>query len=88
MNFNKFTDFKVIAESWELSTNKNGKWIIANGSYKDMYLSDIIYKCPQKFFRDIGFPDLPILVKLKVVKIHLSSFCILQMRNNHDTLRY
>ena len=63
-NFNKITDLKIIAESWELSTNENGKSIIANGAYKDMHLSDVISNCPQKFLGNIGIPDLPILVNL------------------------
>ena len=39
--FNKETPYEKTAESWEVSTNKNGKSIIANGEWKDKDLNEL-----------------------------------------------
>lgn len=62
--FNKLSDSQMIAESWELSTNKNGHSIVGNGKYKDLQLLDVIKKEPQIFLGSTSNTDLPIMIKL------------------------
>ena len=69
---NKCNNLKAIAESWELSTNKNGKSIISNGFYKGNYLSNVISKFPEQFLGDIQVHYLPIIVKFIDAEQNLS----------------
>lgn len=65
-SFNKSNDFDRIAESWTLSTNKNGISTIENGHYKNKMLSDVIDLHPKETVGEISLCDggIPIIVKL------------------------
>ena len=47
-DFHKNTPYEVTAESWEISTNDNGKSIIKNGEYKDWNLAEVFDKIETK----------------------------------------
>ena len=40
--YNKNCDFERVAESWELSTHKDGESIVADGDFKGFTLSEYI----------------------------------------------
>lgn len=40
-DFNKNTPYEITAESWEVSTNDNGKSIVKNGEYKGLNLEEV-----------------------------------------------
>lgn len=72
--YNKQCDLEVVAESWELSTHKDGQCIIATGPFKGNTLASYIEeqgqavlgsKCPYE-------RELPILIKLIDAKDNLS----------------
>ena len=43
-DFNKKTDLEKAAESWELSTHKDGESVVASGEFKDLKLTEYIAK--------------------------------------------
>ena len=43
-NYNKKTDLDIVAESWELSTHKDGQSIVDSGEYKGLTLSEYVEK--------------------------------------------
>lgn len=72
--FNKKTDMDIVAESWELSTHKDGQSIVATGKYKGMLFGDYIKNNPYdvigKKAREFEF--FPILIKFIDAKDNLS----------------
>jgi mannose-6-phosphate isomerase len=38
-DFNKKTDMEIVAESWELSTHKDGESIVSSGEYTGLKFS-------------------------------------------------
>ncbi|WP_196593158.1 type I phosphomannose isomerase catalytic subunit [Pectinatus sottacetonis] len=64
--FNKKTDMKIVAESWELSCHKAGTNIIENGEFKDQLFSAYLDKYGKKVIgtkaKDINY--FPLLIKL------------------------
>ena len=72
--FNKKTDMDIVAESWELSTHKDGQSIVATGEYKGMLFGDYIKNNPYdvigKKAREFEF--FPILIKFIDAKDNLS----------------
>ena len=44
--YGKKSDLEKVAESWELSTHKDGQSIVANGEFKGVSLSEYIEKNP------------------------------------------
>ncbi len=65
-SFNKKSDKNVIAESWEVSCNKDGLTKIANGYYKGKTLKEIIEKEKYSFLGDFSdkYDDFPLIIKL------------------------
>lgn len=62
--YHKKSNLDVVAESWELSTHKDGQCTIAEGSYADTTLAS--------FIKEKGGDELPILIKLIDAKDNLS----------------
>ncbi len=62
--FNKLSSLLIIAESWELSTNKNGLSLVSNGQYKNLSLLEVIKMDPQVTIGNTSIKELPIIVKL------------------------
>jgi len=62
--YHKKSDLSVVAESWELSTHKDGQCTIAEGPYEGKTLASYI--------NEKGGEDLPILIKLIDAKDNLS----------------
>ena len=62
--FNKLSSLQILAESWELSTNKNGLSSVANGQYKNLSLLEVIKMAPQATLGDTSNEEVPIIVKL------------------------
>ena len=71
--FDKKSDLDKVAESWELSTHKDGQSVVADGVFKGLTLSEYIEKngkeCIGKNALDFEF--FPILIKF-IVYIHFS----------------
>ncbi|HEY5563085.1 MAG TPA: type I phosphomannose isomerase catalytic subunit [Clostridiaceae bacterium] len=67
-NYNKMLPKGIVAESWEISTHKDGESIVSNGQYRNIPLSELIKKLGQKLMGTaISEKDLekfPLLVKL------------------------
>ena len=42
--YNKKTDLDIVAESWELSTHKDGESVVCGGEYDGLKLSEYIEK--------------------------------------------
>ncbi len=74
--FNKKTPYEFTAESWEISTNKNGKSIITNGEFKGKSLEEIFQKreLRKSIFGNkcIGLEKFPLLIKFIDAKKDLS----------------
>lgn len=72
--YEKKSDLNPIAESWELSCNKNGHSIVKNGEYKDLSLCDAIEKMGSDCLGTNGkaFSFFPVLIKLIDAKQSLS----------------
>lgn len=71
--FNKESDKKIIAESWECSTHPDGESIVGSGEYSGVLLSEYLSKNPGmlgKRYEDQN--DIPILVKFIDAKSNLS----------------
>ena len=69
----KDTDINPCAESWELSTNKDGLSIVDSGEYKGLSLKEVLIKHPE-YLGSFSNPDgdAPILIKLIDAKSDLS----------------
>ncbi len=71
--YGKVSDADKIAESWELSCHKDGKSIIANGTYAGMTLEEYVAKSADALGTNCGrFEYFPILIKLIDAKDNLS----------------
>lgn len=72
--FNKKTDMDIVAESWELSTHKDGQSIVATGEYKGMLFGDYIKNNPYDVVgkKARKFKFFPILIKFIDAKDNLS----------------
>lgn len=70
--FNKKTDLEKVAESWELSTHKDGESVIATGENSGMSLSEYIKKYDVIGKRAKQFSFFPILIKFIDAKDNLS----------------
>lgn len=70
--YNKKTDLQKVAESWELSTHKDGESIIADGEFKGKKLSEYISANDVLGKRAKVFDFFPILIKFIDAKDNLS----------------
>lgn len=71
--YNKKCDYDKIAESWELSTHKDGESVIASGEYKGLTLSEYLLKNPNAIGIEADkFDFFPILIKFIDAKDNLS----------------
>lgn len=72
--FNKKSELEKVAESWELSTHKDGESIVASGEYKDKKLSEYIAENPYDVLgeRARAFDFFPVLIKFIDAKDNLS----------------
>ncbi len=72
--FNKNCDLEKVAESWELSTHKDGQSIVASGEFKGLNLSEYIEKQGADVLGKNAekFDYFPILIKLIDAKDSLS----------------
>ena len=72
--YNKDTDTTPLAESWELSTHKDGPSVVVNGEFKGLTLTEVLEKLPQDCLgkNAAKFPYFPILTKLIDAKQCLS----------------
>ena len=63
--FDKKSDLQKVAESWELSTHKDGQSIVANGEFKGLTLSEYIEKNGRECIgkNAMAFEFFPILIK-------------------------
>lgn len=63
--FNKKSDLEKVAESWELSTHKDGECIIESGEYKGKKLSEFIALSKEEILgkNALSFDFFPILIK-------------------------
>lgn len=72
--YNKKTDMKIVAESWELSTHKDGESRVAGGEYDGLKLSEYIEKIGKDKLgkRAAAFDYFPLLIKFIDAKDNLS----------------
>ncbi len=72
--YNKASDLDIVAESWELSTHKDGQSIVATGQYAGLTLSDMIEQCGHGILGSNAqkFDYFPILIKFIDAKDNLS----------------
>lgn len=72
--YNKKCDFDKIAESWELSTHKDGSSVISEGEYKGMTLSEYVNKDRELLLgkNACEFDFFPVLIKFIDAKDSLS----------------
>ena len=74
--FNKNTPYEKTAESWEVSTNKNGKSIIINGEWKDKDLDELFnnQETKESIFgkRCLQMEKFPLLIKFIDAEDNLS----------------
>lgn len=72
--YNKKTDMKIVAESWELSTHKDGESRIRGGEYDGLKLSEYIEKIGRDKLgkRAEAFNYFPLLIKFIDAKDNLS----------------
>ena len=72
--YNKKSDLHKLAESWELSTHKDGESVILNGKFKNETLSEYIKKNPWDVLgkNARAFDFFPILIKFIDAKDNLS----------------
>ena len=73
-DFNKKCDFEKVAESWELSTHKDGSSIISSGEFCGMSFLDYINKYGKEVLgkNALAFDFFPILIKFIDAKDSLS----------------
>ena len=71
--YNKRCELDIVAESWELSTHKDGESTVDSGSFKGTSLSEYIAKNPKALGNKArGACELPVLAKLIDAKDNLS----------------
>lgn len=70
--FNKKTDLEKVAESWELSTHKDGQSIVSSGENTGMLLGEYIKKYDVIGKKAKSFDFFPILIKFIDAKDRLS----------------
>ena len=72
--YNKKSDLEKVAESWELSTHKDGESVVAGGKYKGKKLSEYISGNPYDVLgeRAGAFDFFPVLIKFIDAKDNLS----------------
>ena len=72
--FNKKSELNILAESWELSANKDGQSIIANGKYQEYGLKEDIDIVGKEIVgtKGLALDDFPILIKFIDAKKNLS----------------
>ena len=72
--YNKKCDFERVAESWELSTHKDGESIVADGDFKGFTLSEYIKsnECNVLGKNAEAFENFPMLIKFIDAKESLS----------------
>ncbi|MGX8834739.1 type I phosphomannose isomerase catalytic subunit [Amedibacillus sp. YH-ame6] len=72
--FHKESDYKIVAESWELSTHKDGESIIDSGEHKGSTLSEYLQILGTQALGTIGntFTNFPMLIKFIDAKGNLS----------------
>ncbi len=72
--YNKVSDMDIMAESWELSTHKDGQSVVASGPFTGMQLSDYLEKLGKEALGSKGaaFDNFPILIKFIDAKGYLS----------------
>lgn len=72
--FNKVSDLEIVAESWELSTHKDGQSTVATGEYAGLSLSAFIEQCGEEILGSKAreFDYFPILIKFIDAKDNLS----------------
>ncbi len=72
--FNKACDLDIVAESWELSTHKDGSSIICGGEFDGMSFRDFVEKYGSEVLgkRALAFDNFPILIKFIDAKDNLS----------------
>ena len=72
--FNKKSELEKVAESWELSTHKDGESVVASGEYKGKKLSEYIAENPYDVLgeRARAFDFFPVLIKFIDAKDNLS----------------
>lgn len=73
-DFNKICDFDKVAESWELSTHKDGSSIISSGDFIGMSFLDYVDKYGKEVLgtNALAFDFFPILIKFIDAKDSLS----------------
>ena len=80
--FNKNTPYEKTAESWEVSTNKNGKSIIINGEWKDKDLDELFnnQETKESIFgkRCLQMEKFPLLINSSayVIKLPISGMVV------------
>ena len=72
--YNKNSSLDKVAESWELSTHKDGESVVRDGEYKGKKLSEYINENPARVLGDRAeaFDFFPILIKFIDAKDNLS----------------
>ena len=72
--YNKSSDMNIIAESWELSTHKDGPSLIVSGEHKGKTLDQLVNEMPKEFLGEnaLKFPYFPLLTKFIDAKQNLS----------------
>jgi len=72
--FNKKSDLDIVAESWELSTHKDGESVVFGGEYDGLKLSEYIEKIGRDKLgkKALGFDYFPLLIKFIDAKKSLS----------------
>lgn len=73
-DYNKHTDLDIVAESWELSTHKDGQSIVDSGNDKGMLFGDYLEKAGKEVLGTKGaaFAFFPMLIKFIDAKGNLS----------------
>jgi mannose-6-phosphate isomerase len=69
--YKKNTDMTPLAESWELSTHKDGKSLVENGAYAGRTLEEYLFDNPEALGEG-SCGELPILIKLIDARDRLS----------------
>lgn len=72
--YHKETDLDIVAESWELSTHKDGQSVVDSGQHKGMLLQDYVDMLGKKALGTRGetFENFPMLIKFIDAKGNLS----------------
>ena len=71
--FGKKSDLDIVAESWELSTHKDGQSVVASGEFAGMTLGEFVEKNPSVLGKNCdNFEFFPILIKFIDAKDNLS----------------